>query len=200
MIKSQDCKIINTSLRDALFFLMCRIVIKLTRGTDMDNNKIENTFCFVKTAMEIVGFEINYRGIPNVISDDDANTSHYLLKEHTVVLKDGYALAHELCHSLQTYETLSHNSEKGWFSRACEQQAMAIEEIEIIGLENTKLLINIIGKNWTSFEMYYWINYLNSVLKNRVNSKVATKPFHLPVSKRKALNALTDKINFGEKK
>lgn len=163
----------------------------------MDKNKIEAIFSFVKKAMQIVGFEINYRGMPKVCSDDNANTSHYLLKEHIVVLKDGYALAHELCHSLQTYDTLAHNIEKGWFSRNAELQAVAIEKIEELGLEKTQLLIDIIGKKWTSYEMYCWIDYLYSVLKNGIESKKAAKPFHLPVSKRKALNALTDNINFG---
>ena len=163
----------------------------------MDKNKIEATFAFVKKAMEIVGFEINYRGIPNVVSDENSNTSYYLLKEHTVALKDGYALAHELCHSLQTYETLANNVDKGWYARDCELQAVAIEKIEAIGLEKTKRLIDIIGNQWSSFEMYCWIDYFYSVLKNRVDSKMATKPLRLPVSKRKALNALTDNINFG---
>jgi len=163
----------------------------------MDKNKIEATFAFVKKAMKIVGFKMNYRGMPKVISDDNARTSYYLLKEHTVVLKDCYALAHELCHSLQTYEMLAKNLHKGWFARDCELQAVAIEKIEDLGLEKTKWLIDIIGNQWSSFEMYCWIDYFYSVLKNRVDSKMATKPFHLPVSKRKALNALTDNINFG---
>lgn len=162
-----------------------------------NKDKIEKTFAFVQKAMQVVGFEINYRGIPEVVSNDNSHTSHYLLKEHIVVLKDGYGLAHELCHSLQTYDILAHNLEKGWFSRNAELQAVSIEKIEDIGLEKTQLLIDIIGKKWSSYEMYCWIDYFYSVLKNNVDSKMATKPFHLPVSKRKALNALTDNINFG---
>lgn len=160
----------------------------------MDKCKINETFNMVREAMLIVGFSVNYRGIPAVVCDDCANTSHYLLKTHTVVLKDGYGLAHELCHSLQTYETMAANQEKGWYARDCEQQAMAIEMIEGIGIEKIKELIAVIGNQWTSREMFSWVSYFFAVLKNKTLSKMATKPFHLSVSKRKALNALTDAL------
>lgn len=164
-----------------------------------DRNVIETTFNMVKEAMSIVGFSINYRGIPTVVYNDSAKTSCYFLNTHTVVLKNGYeSLAHELCHSMQTYETLAHHQDKGWYYRACEQQAMSIEKIEKIGLEKIRLLIAVIGNEWTSDEMFSWVSYFYAVLSNRILSKNAPKPFHLAVSKRKALNALTDKLNFGE--
>lgn len=160
----------------------------------MNKYKIEEAFNMVKEAMIIVGFSINYRGIPTVVCDDYTNTSHYLLKTHTVVLKDGYGLAHELCHSLQSYETLAANQEKTWYARDCEQQAMAIEKIEVIGIEKIKKLIAVIGNQWTSKEMLSWVSYFHAVLQTRTLSHLATKPFHLSVSKRKALNALTDEL------
>lgn len=158
----------------------------------MNKDRIETTFNMVKEAMLIVGFSVNYRGIPAVVKSDSENC--YVLKTHVVCLKNEECLAHELCHSLQTYETLAANCDKSWWARDCELEAMAIEKIQSIGVDKVKLLISVIGIHWTSKEMFSWVSYFAAVLGNKTSSKIATKPFHLSVSKRKALNALTDSL------
>jgi hypothetical protein len=158
----------------------------------MNKDRIETTFNMVREAMLVVGFSVNYRGIPAVVKSDSENC--YLLKTHVVCLKNENCLAHELCHSLQAYETLAKNCDKSWWARDCEQEAMAIEKIQGIGLDKIKLLISVIGNHWDSKEMFSWISYFCAVLENKMSSYKATKPFHIPVSKRKALNALTDAL------
>jgi len=164
----------------------------------MNKDRIETTFNMVKEAMLVVGFSVNYRGMPAVVKSDSENC--YILKTHVVCLRDEDCLAHELCHSLQTYETLAANCDKPWWARDCEQEAMAIEKIQAIGLDKIKLLISVLGSHWNSKEMFSWVSYFCAVLENKTHSKFATKPLHLSVSKRKSLNALTDKLVNGDVK
>lgn len=165
----------------------------------MDIIGLSKMYANVKNAMRVLDFPVLDRGIPSVVIElDNQENSYYNLNEHLIVLttKCTSILVHELTHSLQTYEVLSHNIDKEWYTRDAEIQAMTIENVFAIGIENTEKIIDIIGNQWNSNQMWSWFNFFNYVIMNKINCEKASKPYRLSTNTRKKLNQFINDINF----